>query len=248
MSRSRPHENGAPNPATRWLEWNGEKGEIRYFDKEKKENVVVPLPFTFLLLDQLGTVRGWHDASQSGIYSNEVKDTRQDMLIVKAFKLRTPLAEGLYRDIKDRVNAAGGKFNANCYIAFKNGNGLKIGALRFKGAALSAWSEFSKQHRGDLNDKAVTIVAATAGKKGRITYYTPEFQVKDVSAETNEAAVALDDELQRWLDGYLQRTTHDRAEQAAQHLSDEEIGDSEDDDDSQDRDYGPPVTDDDIPF
>jgi hypothetical protein len=57
---------------------------IRYYDKEAKKNVDVGADFTFILLDQLASVRGWHDDSNSGIYSNEVKDTTQEALVVKA--------------------------------------------------------------------------------------------------------------------------------------------------------------------
>ncbi len=80
MSRSNPNENGNPNPSTRWFEWNGEHGLVRYYDKQAEQQVEVGDDFTFMLLDQLGTVKGWHDASDSGIYANEVKDTRQDVL------------------------------------------------------------------------------------------------------------------------------------------------------------------------
>ena len=89
-----------------------------------------------MLLDQLGGVRGWHEASESGIYSNEVKDTRQDMLVVKAFKGGI-LAEGIYKDIKDRVNALGGQFVANCYLAFKDDAGPlehRLSAIQGRGA------------------------------------------------------------------------------------------------------------------
>ena len=127
MSRSNPHENGLTNPAVRWYEWNGEHGTVRYYDKDAKQNVEVGSDFTFMLLDQLGSVRGWHDASESGIYSNEVKDTRQEVLVVKSFKGGV-LAEGIYKDIKDRINTLGGQFVANCYIAFKGTDGgLDIG-------------------------------------------------------------------------------------------------------------------------
>lgn len=241
MSRSNPHENGAPNPAVRWFEWNGEHGKVRYYDKDAKENVEVTLPFTFILLDQLGSVRGWDDKSQSGIYSNLVKDTRKDVLVVKSFKGGV-IAEGVYKSIKDRVNAAGGRFNTNCYVAFKDGADLKIGVLQFKGAALGAWMEFCKQARGDLYKKAVTIHGVVEGKKGRITFYTPNAKLTDIAPQTNEAAIALDSELQEWLTGYLKRNTRDQVEQA-KHLTDEEIASSEPADY-----YAPPVTDDDIPF
>ena len=216
MSRSNPQEHGSTNPAVVWFEWNGEKGHIRYYDKEAKRNIDVPVPFGFMLLDQLATVRGWHDASDSGIYANEVKDTRTDVLVVKAFKGGV-IAEGLYAEIKDRVNRAGGQFVANCYIAFKHDGGiLKIGALRFKGAALGAWMEFSKVHRTELIEQAVTITGAVEGKKGRITFYTPTFALKVPSPESHAAAVALDRTLQEYLSGYLKHTRKDPAAPARQ--------------------------------
>lgn len=209
MSRSNPTDN-SPNPSTRWFEWNGEAGTIRYYDKDKKKNIDVALPFTFLLLDELGSVRGWHESSQSGIYANEVRDTRQDVLVVKAFKGGT-LATGLYKDIKDRVNTAGGGFVSNCYIAFKsNGHGLVLGSVRFKGAALGAWMEFRKANRAELWEKAVEITGYTEGKKGRVIFRVPTFGLKAASADTQRIAVDLDKALQAFLDGYLKRTKHDQ--------------------------------------
>jgi hypothetical protein len=242
VSRSNPQENGAPNPAVRWFEWNGEHGVVRYYDKDKKENVDVGHDFTFILLDQLGSVRGWHDASDSGIYSNEVKDTRQEVLIVKSFKGGT-LAEGVYKDIKDRVNAQGGQFVANLYIAFKHNGALAIGSLRLKGAALGSWMEFCKAHRADLYAKAIRINGFTEGKKGRITFRMPILSVLDLSAESNAAATGLDAVLQEWLKGYFKRTKKDQAEHAAPQSHEPEDGYEED----QFRDP-PPVTDEDIPF
>lgn len=213
MSRSNPNENASQNPATRWFEWNGEQGIVRYYDKEAKKNVEVGADFTFILLDQLGSVRGWHDASDSGIYSNEVKDTRQEVLVVKAFK-GGPLAEGIYKDIKDRVNSVGGQFVANCYIAFKSGGALAIGSLRLKGAALGAWMEFTKLNRADLYKKAVRIHGFTEGKKGRIVFRVPVLKLAEITDATNDAATALDRELQTFFDSYFKRT---RVEQVETH-------------------------------
>lgn len=244
MSRSNPTENGTPNPAVRWFEWNGEAGTVRYYDKEQKKNVDVGSDFKFLLLDQLGSVRGWHDASDSGIYSNEVKDTRADVLLVKSFKGGT-LAEGLYKDIKDRVTAVGGQFVANCYIAFKHEGGLAIGSLRLKGSSLGAWMEFTKANRADLYKKAIRIHGFTEGKKGKIIFRVPILHLVETSPETNAAAEALDSTLQAFLEVYLGKNTRDRAESAAPHLRDEDVQTGDD--------YGTentaaPLTDDDIPF
>ena len=250
MSRSNPNAN-LTNPAKRWFEWHGQLGAIRYYDKEAKANVDVALPFTFLLLDQLGTVKGWHDSSESGIYANEVRDSRQETLVVKAFKVPGVMAEGRYRDIKDRVHTLGGHYVANCYIAFKNGNGeLSIGSLQFKGAALHAWAEFSKSHRDDVQNSAITIDGYTEGKKGSIRFRVPTFKVQTVSKATNDVAVALDVELQTYLTAYFKRTTNDRIAEPP------DEGPSDYDENQEDTGHGygthpddaAPLTDDDIPF
>lgn len=246
MSRSNPHENSSPNPAVRWFEWNGEKGLVRYYDKEAKKQVDVGSDFTFLLLDQLGSVRGWHDASDSGIYSNEVKDTRQETLIVKSFKGGT-LAEGIYRDIKDRVNSLGGQFVTNCYIAFKNGGtGLAIGSLRFKGAALRAWMEFTKAHRKELYEKAIRIHGSEQGKKGRIVFHTPILELKDVSPDTNNIAKALDTELQTFFASYFKRPKREQVSQPPQDTDEVPQGNEDDYADHEPATELPDV--DDIPF
>jgi hypothetical protein len=245
VSRSNPSEH-LQNPSARWFEWNGEKGLVRYYDKERKENVDVPLPFTFILLDELASVRGWHDPSSSGIYSNEVRDTTQEVMVVKSFKGGT-IAEGKYREIKDRVNAAGGDYNANCYIAFRQGDGYAIGSIRFKGAALGAWMDFRKQHRNELYKKAVKIASYTEGKKGKVTFRVPQMALNSVSPDAEATAVDLDKELQEFLSAYLKRNKRDQADdavaqQAAHHVTDEEIAAS------LDREREDMVLDSDIPF
>jgi hypothetical protein len=246
VSRSNPNENRSPNPAVRWFEWNGEHGLIRYYDKDTKKNVDVGTDFTFILLDQLASVRGWHDDSGSGIYSNEVKDTTQEPLVVKAFKGGT-LAEGFYRDIKDRVNRLGGSFNQILYIAFKDGGELKIGVLRFKGSALGAWMEFQKANKAVLYSKAIRVKGFTEGKKGRVVFRTPVLTIKDIDKDTDRASLALDKELQEYFAGYFKRTKREQAEHAP--TSEDATGEHEYYDPPPDLDE--PVsqlTDDDIPF
>lgn len=222
MSRSNPHDNGTPNPAERWFEWNGEHGTVRYYDKERKQSIDVGSDFTFLLLDQLGSVRGWHDASKSGIYSNEVKDTRQETLVVKAFKGGI-LAEGIYRNIKERVNAQGAHFVANCYIAFKAEDGsVRLGSIRFKGATLRAWMDFTREHRAELFNKAIRIKGYTEDKKGKIVYRVPVFKIADISPQTDADATELDKGLQAYLSAYLKRTKRDQIETAPSFVAEDE--------------------------
>ena len=250
MSRSQPDEHQA-NPSTRWFEWQGELGIIRYYDKEKQANTTVDLPFTFILLDQLGMVKGWDETNKTGIYSNEVKDTRQETLIVKRYKGGT-VAEGFYKAIKDEVNAAGADFHTQLYVAYKAGSTLKLGGLRFKGAALNAWVEFQRKHRMDIYKQAIVIAGNDENKKGKVVYRTPQFSLKEISKETETAATALDVELQDYLKGYFAKTKRAQVE----HVRDEDmptapalpLPPAETQAETQAEIVGQDVYDDDIPF
>lgn len=215
MSRSNPTD-GVRNPATRWFTWagGGDQGYIEWYDNESKQRVKVDGPFTFLLLDELSTVKGWHEASESSIYANEVRDLRQETLVVKSFK-GGELASGLYNDIRDKAIAKGGHYHASVYIAYKDGEDLKLGNLGLKGAALSAWMDFKKgaESKKGANGKAVkayfvdavTVTGFKDGKKGGTKFRTPVFALKPVGEATNLQAIAIDAELQAFLADYLKR-------------------------------------------
>jgi len=210
MSRSNPTSNN-PHPCERWFEWKGGTGGIEYYDKNLKEKVDVPLPFNFLVLDETATVRGWHDASESGIMSNEVRDTRSDVMVVKAFK-GGELCHGLYSTIRDRVASLGGHFSTNLYLGFRTDNGpLRLGCLQLKGAALNAWVEFKKANIKAVGSGAICIASCKAGKKGSVNFQTPVFTTKDIKPETNEEAVELDKVLQTYLTAYFSRTKVEQA-------------------------------------
>jgi preprotein translocase subunit Sec61beta len=220
MSRSNPTE-ASRNPCTRWFQFasGADGGFVRYYDKEAEKNIELGDAdkggkFVFLLLDELATVSGWHDPSESAIFANEVRDTRQDTLVVKSFK-GGELASGLYASIKDRIVAVGGHFVSSCYIAYKDGDGLRLGNIRFKGAALGTWMEFKKQcpTKKDASGKsvkayyvdAVKIDGFEQMKKGGTTFRVPKFGLVSLSEETNKQALALDAELQAYLADYLKR-------------------------------------------
>lgn len=209
MSRSNPTAN-TPNPATRWFRWRGGDGVIEYWDKEKKEAVIVKLPFTFILLDRLNTVRGYNEKLETGIYANEVRDVRSDPLTVKLFKGNQVIANGLWSDIKDRVVANDGKFGVNLYIGYKDGAKMKLGAIECAGCAVSPWFDFEKQHRKALFEQAVTMARGAQAKTGSVKFYPPVYSLKEISAETNAAALELDKELQAYLADYFKRPTAEK--------------------------------------
>lgn len=225
MSRSNPTE-GARNPSTRWFEWAGgsDGGFVRWYNKDTEQQIKVDGAFTFLLLDELSTIKGWHEASESSIYSNEVRDTRQETLVVKSFK-GGELASGIYTSIRDRIVAIGGHYCASIYLAYKAEDGtLKIGNLNLKGAAAGAWMEFKRNAptKKDAAGKsarayfvdAVKISGFEEAKKGGTTYRVPTFALTSTTDATNQQALALDAELQAFLADYFKRPKAEAAKAA----------------------------------
>ena len=118
------------NPATKFFDWKSNDKCFSYYDKEKQENVLVPLPFKFLVLDELHAVKGWNDATSSGIFSNEVKFISKETMTVKPFK-GNEIAKGLYKDIKEKIVAAGGHYVKSIYIMLEDGSLAKYSIKRF---------------------------------------------------------------------------------------------------------------------
>lgn len=217
MSRSNPTQS-VRNPSKRWYEWHGLKGCIQFYDKNKKDkesgelgtNVLVPLPFAFVYLDSLSSVTGYNKPSQSNIYSNEVRDTRNDQFEVRLHgRGGQTLAVGFYADIKERVKGMGGKFTKSIYLAYKEADGtLSIGVLLLKGAALGAWSDFqdANHEKIERGNYAVKITGSEDGENGGVRFKIPVFALIEVSPESGAAAAELDGKLQSFLSGYLTRS------------------------------------------
>lgn len=219
MSLSQPRTSN-PHPAQRWFEWNGEKGNLRWYDKEAKKNVEVDLPFSFILLDELFSIGGWNEPSEAAIYSNEIRDTRDEPFIVRSFGMKEIIAEGFYSQVRDKIAASGGKFATWIYMAFNDpsDNQLKLGCLKVHGAALSAWMEAKNEYRKengkkyDLGGLDIEITDSVEGKKGRIIYQMPVFAFSNPSKEVLAEATEIDKQLQTYLAGYFKRTRVEQAE------------------------------------
>lgn len=195
---SRSNNTDVRNPAKRFFQWSGSDGSVKYYDKEEKKNIYVDLPFHFLVLDRLVTITGYSDADASGIWSNEIRNTKQDILTVRT--KHGIKKSALYEDVKTVVGA---KYAQSLYIAFFDENKqLQLGNFKLSGCAVSAWIEFTKGK--DIFKGAMKIAASVEGKKGATKYFSPVFEtVESIKPETEEAAIGLDKELQEYLTAYL---------------------------------------------
>lgn len=184
------------NPSTKFIEWKSNDKCFNYYDKEAQKNVEIPLPFKFLVLDELHCIKGWNDASSSNIYSNEVKFISKEVMTVKPFK-GNEIAKGYYKDIKDKVVAAGGHYTKSIYVMLEDGS---LANISLKGSGVQKWGDFTQKTRNRLADEWVTVAKAEDGKKGAVKFSTPSFSFAN-SISDEEANMA--DEAFNILESYL---------------------------------------------
>lgn len=194
MSRADAYKTTTESPVKKYLSWSSNDKCFTYWDKAAEKNQKVALPIKLVHLDDMSSIKGWHDSSSSGIYSNEVKNTGAEPLVVRAFKGGT-IAEGLYKDIKLKVNGLGGDYHASLYF-YLNG---EIVNLAIKGAALMAWSDFAKENRKSFLGNYIEITGALDAKKGSVKYSTPIMAVGGViDKSVSESAEDAYDSLQKY--------------------------------------------------
>ncbi len=194
MSRSSPQ---LTNPAAHFYEWRS--GKLSWYDKENQKSIEVKLPFSFLVLDELHTITGYSDADESGFWSNETRSTK-DEFIVRTKKGTRYV--GPYKNDQFIVQVPqGARYTKSVYIAEKQGGGYVISNLKLTGAALTAFIELSSKHK--LQNGKVLLTGSTEGKKGATTYHIPTFEYTNATKEEDEAAIALDKDLQVYLAQYL---------------------------------------------
>ena len=212
MSRSNNVE--LKNPSERFLRWDGEHGGFHYWDKslgEKGERVKVGLPFEFVVLDILSTVKGFDDSNQSGYWSNEVRNISKDELVVRNSK--GICAKGMYGEIiKDLTGA---RYCQSVYVAYDDFvGGWKIGNIQMMGSALSAWIDYRK--KGKVFSGKIVINEMKDGKKGKTEYKIPVFTWAEIPQETDDTAKGLDVQLQDYLGKYIASRKNETVEEHPQ--------------------------------
>jgi len=196
MARADAYRTTVESPVKKYLSWSSNDKCFNFYDKETKENRKLTLPLTLVHLDELSTVKGWHDSSASGIYSNEVRSTKNEELNVRAFK-GGDLAKGIYQDIKLKVQSLGGHYCASIYAFVDN----EIVNISLKGSGLMAWSDFAKDNRKSFLGNVIEVKAAAEGKKGAVKYTTPTFTLGGaIGLDVSEKAEGAYDSLKEYLD------------------------------------------------
>lgn len=206
MSRSNPTEQ-LINPSKFFFSWNGGDGGFRYYDKtkgDKGENITVPYPFDFLVLDTCVTLKGYNEPENKGYWSNEVKsmDIGKAKFIVRSKSGIECI--GSYKECKEKLGTKGLDYVASVYVAYKSKEGLVMANLQLKGAAVGPWINFCKAN--DINKIAIRVDSHTEEKKGRVSFFAPVFKaITKVNEESEKSAQELDKQLQAYLSAYFER-------------------------------------------
>ena len=196
MARADAYRTTVESPVKKYLSWSSNDKCFNFYDKETKENKKLTLPLTLVHLDEMSTIKGWHDSSGSGIYSNEVRSTKNEELNVRAFK-GGDLVKGIYQDIKLKVQSLGGHYCVSIYAFVNN----EIVNISLKGSALMAWSDFTKDNRKSFLGNVIEIKTAAEGKKGAVKYTTPTFTLGGaIGLDVSEKAEVAYDSLKEYLD------------------------------------------------
>lgn len=202
VNHSNSNETKSQNPTKKYLSWKSVTKNFSYYDKEAEEDVVVDIPLKFVFLQHYHTVKGWHDASASGIYSNEVYYIGSEQLNVRSFK-GGEIASGLYKEIKPSVLSAGGKYHRSIYVMLEDGT---IANISIKGAAVKEWSDFFDANKNLLDNNWVEINESADKKKGSIKYSTPVFTIgKALSKAESTNADNAAAEFQTYINNYFSK-------------------------------------------
>jgi hypothetical protein len=188
-----------PNPAEMFLEWKSNDKCFEYYDKESKEKVKVELPLKFAFLEHYHTVKGWHDATQTGIYSNEVFGIGYEELDVKTFK-GLKIAEGLYKENKTIINSSGGKYHRSIYGVLEDGRiinialkGASVGGIKADKSAdkkeHEGYSDFCRTNSNTFERKWILIDGIAEGKSGSVKYSIPVFSMEKDITDKEDAII-----------------------------------------------------------
>jgi hypothetical protein len=188
------------NPTTYYLKWKSNEKNFEWYNKETKEKHLKDLPLKFVFLQHYHTVKGFHEATNSNIYSNEVRYIGREKMNVRT--KGKEIVSGIYKQIKAEINAAGGQYHRSVYVMLEDGTVVNIA---MKGAVVKNWSLFLDESKNLVDNQWVTIESSKDEKKGSVKYSVPVFTLGSplTSEESNAAdnAVAL---LKVHMDAYFE--------------------------------------------
>lgn len=195
MSFSNPK---AKNPATKFIEFKGDSGNFQYYDKEKEDNIIIPLPIYFVVLDELHTVRGYNKQHKNGVFSNEVSDIKNELMSVRVFNSDIKIV-GTWDKIKGEVAIIQGHYSKSVYAGMiTKDNPIELVNFQFHGASRAPWFDC----KIDKEQFGIQIKETVLDDSGPIKFYRPVFSKVNLNDKVRQKAILLDKKLQEYLKTY----------------------------------------------
>jgi len=203
--RSNPGTEASPNPAKIFIQWKSKNEKFSYYNKEKKEDVLLPMPFNFIPLFICSNVKGYNHKKTKTFISNEVENLDTDILTVISYnnvtKEKKTEYTGIYKDIKDSFDQ-NIKFGISLYAAIKDKKGtLSLVNIQLNGAGLHHWFKFTKEN--DIWKNAISAFGTTDEINGTVNYKAPTYKAIKISEEDDIAAGELQEEVKSYLKDYF---------------------------------------------
>ena len=196
------------NPATMFIKWGSDAKSWTTYVKDDNggHTINIPVETPFIVLDQLQTVSGFDESSGTGFWGNEVRHN-DDLITLKSGK--KTVMTGTWAEIK---STTGTKFTSSIYAMAKIDGEYKMVNFQLSGAALSGWFDFLESIGGKgkvYGDNVIAVTSTEEGKKGRVTFSIPRFEIisTSLSDEAHDQADAMDRTLQEYLGTYIEQKT-----------------------------------------
>lgn len=202
--RTSPANSGTPNPAKIFIQWKSKNKAFSYYNKEKEEDVLLPMPFSFIPLAKASTVKGYNHKKNKTYIANEVDDLATSIIVVNSYNTQTKERKeehrGLYKDIKEDFDQ-NVKFTDSIYAAIKNKKGeLSLVNIQLNGAGLHHWFDFIKKN--NIWATAVKSDGFTNEIKGKVEYCAPTYKAEPISEADDIKAAELQEEINAYLAKY----------------------------------------------
>jgi hypothetical protein len=189
------------NPAQYFLKWSNGSGEISYYDKEKKENIIIGNNISFLLLDQLSTAKGWDSQNESAIIGTEVRNPAFEPIILRSYKdgNSNQIVKGIWKtEIKDKYPV---DFYASLYIVTIINSKPVLANLQIKGACLADLFEAKLK---SVDGFYINFKKGEQQKNGVAKWFSLSVsKTIEVPKIIDDLAVGYYNQLQDYLDQYL---------------------------------------------
>jgi len=177
----------AETPVKKYWNYKAGSGEFTRYDKEKAANFTTD-SLTFIVLEQVSFISGFHEKTNSGIISNFVLNTKEQDLKVRTFG-GLEIANGKYQEIKDQIKVVGGKFTKGYFVY--NTETKEIEHIAFSGAGLGNPEEPQKNRIKIKNAFKYKVEKGDPQKKGASKFYYPKWEkIINIDVEEYEEALA----------------------------------------------------------